>query len=83
MSEETFVCLAILDQPIQWADQKVQVVFLVSIANKDQCSMELQKFYQTTASFMLSQKCVQDLIHKRDYDWFLDTMTELEAELSS
>ena len=33
VSKDTFVCLAILDKPVQWGEAKVQVVFLVSIAD--------------------------------------------------
>lgn len=40
VSKDTFVCLAILDKPVQWGEAKVQVVFLVSIA--DDATAKLQ-----------------------------------------
>ena len=29
MSNETFVCVGILDEPVEWGDQKIRAVFLV------------------------------------------------------
>lgn len=81
ISNETFVCVGILDEPVDWGEQKVRAVFLVSIANKDHTSEELQRFYQMTAAFLLSQKQIQDLIKRQDYDAFIESMSSIEAEL--
>lgn len=81
MSEETYVCVAILDEPIDWGDQPVQVIFLVSITNKDQTSIQLQVFYQMTAAFMLGQKYIQDLIKRRDYQHFIEVLSEIERNV--
>jgi len=81
MSNETFVCVGILDEAVDWGDQKIRAVFLISIANKDHNSVELQRFYQMTASFVLSQKQIQDLIRKQDYDTFIKAMSEIEAQM--
>lgn len=81
ISEETFVCVGILDEPVDWEGQKVRAVFLVSIANKDHTSDELQRFYQMTADFLLSQKQIQDLIKKQDYDAFIEAMSSIEAQI--
>lgn len=81
ISQETFVCVGILDEPVDWGGQKVRAVFLVSIANKDHTSVELQRFYQMTAAFLLSQKEIQDLIKKQDYDAFIEAMTWIEKQL--
>lgn len=80
MSNETFVCVGLLDEPVEWGDQKIRAVFLVCIADKDHTSVELQRFYQLTASFLLSQKQIQDLIKKQDYDAFIKAMTRMEEE---
>ncbi|WP_318062394.1 BglG family transcription antiterminator [Clostridium boliviensis] len=78
MSSETFVCVGILDEPVEWGDQKIRAVFLVCIADKDHTSAELQHFYQLTASFLLSQKQIQELVKKQDYDAFIKAMTQME-----
>lgn len=81
ISQETFVCVGILDEPVDWGGQKVRAVFLVSIANKDHTSVELQRFYQMTAAFLLSQKEIQELVKKQDYDAFIEAMTWIEKQL--
>ncbi|MBE5991649.1 MAG: BglG family transcription antiterminator [Paenibacillaceae bacterium] len=78
MSSETFVCVGILDEPVVWGDQKIRAIFLVCIADKDHTSVELQHFYQLTASFLLSQKQIQELVKKQDYDAFIKAMTQME-----
>lgn len=78
MSSETFVCVGILDEPVEWGDQKIRAVFLVCIADKDHTSAELQHFYQLTASFLLSQRQIQELVKKQDYDAFIKAMTQME-----
>nr|WP_314464118.1 BglG family transcription antiterminator [uncultured Clostridium sp.] len=78
MSSETFVCVGILDEPVEWGDQKIRAVFLVCIADKDHTSAELQHFYQLTASFLLSQRQIQELVKKQDYDAFIKAMTQRE-----
>ncbi|WP_277409343.1 PTS sugar transporter subunit IIA [Lacrimispora xylanisolvens] len=78
MSSETFVCVGILDEPVEWGDQKIRAIFLVCIADKDHTSVELQHFYQLTASFLLSQKQIQELVKKQDYDAFIKAMTQME-----
>lgn len=60
VSKDTFVCLAILDKPVQWGEAKVQVVFLVSIA--DDATAKLQKFYQVVAQLMVDEACICKLI---------------------
>jgi lichenan operon transcriptional antiterminator len=81
ISDETFVCVGILDEPVDWGGQKVRAVFLVSIANKDHTSVELQRFYQMTAAFLLSQKQIQNLVKKQDYEAFLKAMISIEEQL--
>ncbi|MBE5984974.1 MAG: PRD domain-containing protein [Paenibacillaceae bacterium] len=80
MSSETFVCVGILDEPVEWGDQKIRAIFLVCIADKDHTSAELQHFYQLTASFLLSQKQIQELVKKQDYDAFIKAVIQMEEE---
>lgn len=81
MSEDTFVCVAVLDEPIDWDGQNVQVVFLVSLANKELDSAKLQRFYQMMSSFLFSTRQVRNLIKKRNYEKFITAMKEIESTI--
>lgn len=80
MSRETFVCVAILDHPVCWGGQEVQVIFLISIENKNQTSIQLQEFFEITSKFLLSSKCIQELIKKRSYDSMIDLLSKVKTE---
>lgn len=66
VSEQTFVCVGVLDRPIQWAEREVQVVFLVSVARSKR--PDIQRFYQTTARYLMDERAVSRLIEKRSYE---------------
>ena len=66
VTDETFVFVAILEKPIIWYKNNVQVVFLVSISNKKDDN--LQKFYQYTVDFLLNEKNVIKLIENRSFE---------------
>lgn len=80
IGDTTFVCVGILDKPVFWDGPKVQVIFLVSLADHDQVSSELQVFYRVTTEFLMSYKCVRNLIRIRDFSFFLKMLEELEQE---
>lgn len=65
IAEDTFVCVGILEHPITWVKNEVQVVFLVSIAPTEE--RELQTFYQMTASLMQDAEAIDELIEKQDF----------------
>lgn len=69
LSEKTFVAVGILDEPIRWVENDVQVLLLISIANGDHS--ELQKFYLSITSFMQDTARVKSLIQYPDYAWFM------------
>lgn len=75
--DETFVCVAVLAEPIIWEEKEVQVIFLVAVEKN--LSKSIQVLYQTTAAFLLSQRLVNELIEKRDFTW-LRTKLEENAE---
>ena len=72
VSEETFVAVGILDEPIHWMKNDVQVLLLISIADKE--NPDLQKFYMTTTSFMQDTRRIKSLIQYRDFSWFLQLL---------
>lgn len=69
LSDETFVAVGILDEPIHWVKNDVQVLLLISIADKE--NPELQKFYLSITSFMQDTERVKSLIRYRDFAWFM------------
>lgn len=72
VSEETFVAVGILDEPIHWVKNDVQVLLLISIADKE--NPDLQKFYMTTTSFMQDTRRIKSLLQYRDFSWFLQLL---------
>lgn len=69
LSEKTFVAVGVLDEPIRWVENDVQVLLLISIADGEH--PELQKFYLSITSFMQDTARVKSLIQCRDYTWFM------------
>lgn len=69
MTEDTIVCVGILEHPIVWARYEVQVVFLVSVASTE--NRELQTFYQMTTSLMQDRKAIDELIEHPDFQNFV------------
>ena len=58
LTDKTFVYVAVLDKPIVWYKNNVQVVFLISISNnKDD---NLKKFYQYTVDFLLNENSLKE-----------------------
>lgn len=66
LTEKTFVYVAVLEKPIIWYKNNVQVIFLVSISNKKDDN--LQKFYQYTVDFLLNEESVMKLIENKTFD---------------
>ncbi|WP_312442118.1 BglG family transcription antiterminator [Lacrimispora sp.] len=66
MTEETFVSVAILKEPVLWSRHPVQVVLLVSIGKEEEKG--ISDFYKYTSKLALSQEAVQELIKKKDFD---------------
>ena len=66
ITDKTFVFVAILEKPIIWYKNNVQVVFLVSISNEKDDN--LQKFYQYTVDFLLNEKNVMKLIENKSFE---------------
>jgi lichenan operon transcriptional antiterminator len=79
LSQNTFVCVGILEKPIVWDETEVQVVFLVSVGKKK--NKTLQKFYRVTSKFLLNKDCIDKLIASRDYQVFKNLIAKVEAEM--
>ena len=62
---DTFVYVAVLDKPILWQKHNVQVIFLISVSNKN--DDDLKNFYQYTIDFLLNENSVKKLIDNKTF----------------
>lgn len=68
------VCVAVLDKPIFWERNLVQVVLLVNIAKNE--TVDLQKFYNLTTAFMTNSEKIKSLINEASYEKFYKLLME-------
>lgn len=71
MGNETFVSVTVLEKPILWERNMVQVVLTVSIAQSGDLHEQLQKFYSVTANLITDEAGIQRLIANPTYDTLL------------
>lgn len=65
VTKDTFVYVAVLDKPILWQKNNVQVVFLISVSNNND---DLKHFYEYTINFLLNENSVKKLIDNKTFD---------------
>ncbi len=75
VSDATFVAVAILDQPIDWDDKPVSVVFLVSVDKK--AGSELEPFYRAVTALFTHKESIRRLSEEQTFEKLLE---ELEGE---
>lgn len=78
-----FVCVAVLDEPIQWTqndpESMIQVIFLVSVANYEH--FDVQKFYQVTAKLLLDGASMKELIRTPEYETLKNLLLKMEQQV--
>lgn len=74
LTEETFVSVGILKQPIRWNYKKVQFIFMLSMG-KDEA--ELKDFYAVVSQFLLNKNFVLEVIKTKDYDKMMLIFTDI------
>ena len=79
LTEESFVCVGILENPIIWEKKEVQVVFLVSVSKKT--DKKLKYFYKVTAKFLLNKKNIEKLIKSRKYEDLILMLKNIEEKM--
>lgn len=67
--KENVVCVGILNKPIHWVRNTVQLVILAAIY--DSTSSETQRFYQVTNELLADRVKVQQVIADQNYDDFI------------
>lgn len=69
LEEETKVFVGVLEEPIQWTKNPVQVLFLTSIGKSDE---NLPVFYEVTAKVMGDKEGIERLIKEKQYHTLMD-----------
>ena len=79
LTEETFICVGILEKPVIWDKKEIQAIFLVSVSkNKDK---KLKYFYKVTAKFLLDKKNIEKLIKKRKFEDLISMLKNIEEKM--
>lgn len=76
ISDHSFVYLAILEKPVKWDNQNVQVIFLMNVGKKR--GDELVKFYDLTMQFIMDKALIDQLIKHPKYELFMRILENLE-----
>ncbi len=77
-TQETFVCVALLKQPIVWDKQKVQLVFMLSVEkNKNR---DLQKFYMLSGKMLTNKEYIRTILHEKRYETMMGIFRAIEWE---
>lgn len=69
---DTAVIVGILEQPIDWGRNQVQVVFLIAIGSRE--DRNLQRFYQEVMRLLMDQDRIRNFLHDKDMDAFLEQL---------
>lgn len=78
ISCETVVGVAILDTPIEWGKDMVQIVFLLNIKNGEE--NEIDFLYGILSLFIQDTKLINILKENPSYENFLEIMTSLSEQ---
>ena len=70
---EPFIAVAILDQPIWWGHNDVQIIFLVSLSDSNNDS---ESFYRMMTNFISVADYATALIEKPTFDQLLDLLAK-------
>ncbi|MCI5840006.1 MAG: PRD domain-containing protein [Peptoniphilaceae bacterium] len=69
LSEETFITVGILKEPIIWNTKKVQLIFLMNISKRKK--EELKYLYSKIGDFLTDRNKIQKVINNPDYEYFI------------
>lgn len=74
MTQETFVYIAVLDEPILWGRNMVQVVFLIAVGEQE--DETIQQFYNVTTQLFLRPYAIDRLIQEPSFKVLMELLTE-------
>lgn len=75
ITSETFVCVAVLDKPVRWYNCDVQVIFLLSISDKNEV---VENFYRVTSKFMMDETFINQIITEKNFETILEIIDNVE-----
>ncbi len=78
MGEESFVVTGILERPVLWDQEEVQIVFLIFM--KAGGDRNLQLFYRSVSRFLSDKTLVQRLIQNQTYEELIAILDSLSYE---
>lgn len=75
-SDISFACISVLDHPIRWTRQDVQVVILMAVAEDEQ--RDLTNFLQLISEFIANESAVLQLVEEPDFTTFINLLSQIE-----
>lgn len=75
-SDISFACISVLDHPIRWTRQDVQVVILMAVAEDEQ--RDLTNFLQLISEFIANESAVLQLVEEPDFTTFVNRLSQIE-----
>lgn len=72
---KTGICMIILDRPVNWGKEKVQIIVMISI-NKQQREL-FSPFFEGVINILSEWRNVHELIKARNYEDFMEKMRKL------
>lgn len=75
-SDISFACISVLDYPIRWTRQDVQVVILMAVAEDEQ--RDLTNFLQLISEFIANESAVLQLVEEPDFTTFVNLLSQIE-----
>lgn len=81
LGDETFVCIAILDEPIKWEAVEVQFIFMMSM--KKERDEDMESFSTMISRLLLNSTYINEMIRTRDYQTLANCFNQIEKEMRS
>lgn len=81
VTDETFVCVAVLKKAILWDNQKVQFIFMLSL--KKNTDENLQYFSKITSKLLFSAEGINEIIKKPEYSVFMNMLGAIEKDIEN
>ncbi len=72
-TEENIVCVGILDEPVNWGSNDVQLIILLSLSTDVQQDSRI--FIETLTTFISDEDAVRELLEVRTFDHLLGLLT--------
>jgi lichenan operon transcriptional antiterminator len=73
ITTDNFVTVGVLDEPIWWGHNEVQVVFLVALSTE--MDADIERFYQLTTNLLFDSEKIELLIHNPSFATLLSLLS--------